>query len=52
MSAQLSRILIGLCGIFGTVLLGLYFGVGLSTGLAQLPAAATQVVSVATIKRP
>lgn len=50
MSAQLSRILISLCGIFGTVLLGLYFGVGFSVGLAQLSSAATlaQVVSVAT----
>ena len=50
MSAQLSRILIALCGILGTVLLGLYFGVGFSTGLAQLSPAATQtqVVSVAT----
>ncbi len=50
MSAQLSRILIALCGIFGTILLGLYFGVGFSAGLAQLSSAATmaQVVSVAT----
>lgn len=50
MPAQLSRILIALCGIFGTVLLGLYFGVGFSAGLAQLSSAATlaQVVSVAT----
>src|SRR2546426_7442930 len=50
MSAKLSRILIALCGIFGTALLGLYFGVGFSTGLAQLSSAATmaQVVSVAT----
>lgn len=50
MSAQLSRILIALCGILGTVLLGLYFGVGFSIGLAQLPPDATiaQVVSVAT----
>lgn len=50
MSAQLSRILIGLSGIFGTVLLGLYFGVGFSAGLAQLSSAATmaQVVRVAT----
>ena len=49
MSAQLSRILVGLCGIFGTIVLGLYFGVGFSAGLAQLPASATmtQVVSVA-----
>ncbi len=50
MSAQLSRILIALCGILGTVLLGTYFGVGFSIGLAQLPPDATmaQVVSVAT----
>lgn len=50
MSAQLSRVLIALSGILGTVLLGLYFGVGFSTGLAQLSPAATQtqVVSVAT----
>jgi hypothetical protein len=50
MSAQLSRVLIALSGIQGTVLLGLYFGVGFSTGLAQLSSAATQtqVVSVAT----
>jgi len=50
MSAQLSRILIALSGILGTVLLGTYFGVGFSIGLAQLPPDATmaQVVSVAT----
>ncbi len=50
MSARLSHILIALCGIFGTVLLGLYFGVGFSAGLAQLSSSATmaQVVSVAT----
>src|SRR5438045_1957876 len=50
MSAQLSRTLVGLCGIFGTILLGLYFGVGFSVGLAQLTSSATtdQVVSVAT----
>ncbi len=48
MSAQLSRILIALCGILGTVLLGLYFGVGFSVGLAQLPPGTTaaQVVSI------
>lgn len=48
MSARLSRILIGLCGILGTVLLGLYFGVGFSVGLAQLPPDTTvaQVVSI------
>ena len=50
MSVQISRILIALCGIFGTVLLGLYFGLGFSAGLAQLSSAATmaQVVSIAT----
>jgi hypothetical protein len=48
MSAQLSRILIALCGILGTILLGLYFGVGFSVGLAQLPpdTTAVQVVSI------
>jgi hypothetical protein len=48
MSAQLSRILIALCGILGTILLGLYFGVGFSVGLAQLPPDTTsaQVVNI------
>ena len=48
MSAHLSRILIALCGILGTILLGLYFGVGFSVGLAQLPpdTTAAQVVSI------
>ena len=48
MSAQLSRIMIALCGILGTVLLGLYFGVGFSVGLAQLPpdTTAAQVVNI------
>jgi hypothetical protein len=42
--------LTALCGILGTVLLGLYFGVGASIGLAQLPPGATaaQILSVAT----
>ncbi|HLI07167.1 MAG TPA: hypothetical protein VKV40_11420 [Ktedonobacteraceae bacterium] len=50
MSAQFSRILIGLSGIFGTILLGAYFGVGFSIGLAQLPASAplAQVISAGT----
>jgi hypothetical protein len=50
MSTRLSLILIALCGILGTLLLGLYFGVGFSIGLAQLAPNATmaQVVSVAT----
>ena len=50
MSTRLSHILIALCGILGTILLGLYFGVGFSTGLAQLPpdASIAQVVNVAT----
>lgn len=49
MSTHLSRILIALSGIFGTILLGLYFGVGFSVGLAQLPPTITmaQVVSIA-----
>ena len=48
MSAQSSRILIALCGIVGTILLGVYFGVGFSVGLAQLPpdTTAAQVVSL------
>ena len=48
MSVRLSRILIALCGILGTVLLGLYFGVGFSVGLAQLPpdTTVTQVVNI------
>ena len=48
MSAQISRILIALCGILGTILLGLYFGVGFSVGLARLPpdTTAVQVVSI------
>jgi hypothetical protein len=36
--AQLSA----LCGLLGTVLLGLYFGIGASIGLAQLPPGATE----------
>jgi hypothetical protein len=48
MPAQSSRILIALCGIGGTILLGVYFGVGFSVGLAQLPldTSAAQVVSI------
>ncbi len=48
MSSQSSRILIALCGSLGTILLGLYFGVGFSVGLAQLPlnTTADQVVSI------
>ena len=48
MSTQQTRILIAICGILGTILLGLYFGVGFSVGLAQLPpdTTATQVVSI------
>jgi hypothetical protein len=39
-----------MCGILGTVLLGLYFGIGAVIGLAQLPPESTQaqVVKVAT----
>src|SRR5438105_11549711 len=50
MSTRLSNILIALCGILGIVLLGAYFGVGFSVGLAQFPANAslTQVVDIAT----
>jgi hypothetical protein len=42
--------LIALSGILGTILLGIYFGVGASIGLAQLPPTATeaQILSVAT----
>lgn len=48
MSTQQTRILIAVCGILGTILLGLYFGVGFSVGLAQLPldSTAAQVVSI------
>src|SRR5947209_14001042 len=50
MSTRLSRILIALSGIFGIGLLGTYFGIGFSSGLAQLPASATTnpILSVAT----
>jgi hypothetical protein len=50
MSTQLSRVLTGLSGILGIILLATYFGVGFSIGLAQLPpdASMSQVVSVAT----
>lgn len=41
MSPRLSHILIGLSGILGTILLGLYFGIGFSIGLAQLPPSVT-----------
>jgi hypothetical protein len=41
MRKQLSQILTGLSGIFGTLLLGMYFGVGISVGLAQLPSTAS-----------
>lgn len=40
MSTRQSSILVALCCILGTVLLGVYFGVGFSIGLAQLPPAA------------
>jgi hypothetical protein len=48
MSARLSRTLIALSGIFGTVLLSLYFGIGFSAGLSQLSPSTTmaQVVHV------
>jgi hypothetical protein len=50
MSKHSSRILIALSGILGILMLGAYFGIGFSLGLAQLPPSATleQVVSVAT----
>jgi hypothetical protein len=50
MSPRLSHILIALSGILGTILLGLYFGIGFSIGLAQLPPSVTlaQELSVAT----
>lgn len=49
MSPRLSRILIVLCGIFGPIFLGAYFGVGIGLGLATLPPDATlaQVLSMA-----
>jgi hypothetical protein len=50
MSPRRSYLLTALCGILGTILLGLYFGIGAAIGLAQLPPATTQaqVVHVAT----
>lgn len=50
MPVRLSHFLIGLCGIFGTLFLAAYFGVGFSAGLAQLAANASlaQVINVAT----
>ena len=49
MSPRLSHILIALSGILGTILLGLYFGIGFSIGLAQLPPSVTlaQELSIA-----
>ena len=41
MSPRLSHILIALSGILGTILLGLYFGIGFSIGLAQIPPSVT-----------
>ncbi|GLV55452.1 hypothetical protein KDH_22960 [Dictyobacter sp. S3.2.2.5] len=37
-----TRLLIGLSGIFGTIFLSIYFGVGFAVGLAQLQPSATQ----------
>jgi hypothetical protein len=50
MSPRLSHILIALSGILGTILLALYFGIGFSIGLAQLPPSITlaQELRVAT----
>jgi hypothetical protein len=50
MSPRRSYLLTALCGILGTVLLGVYFGMGATIGLAQLPPGATaaQILSVGT----
>lgn len=50
MSPRLSRVLAALSGMLGVILLGAYFGVGFSVGLAQFPPDATldQVTQVAT----
>lgn len=50
MSARRTRLLTALSGILGTILLGLYFGIGAGVGLATLPPEATQaqIVSMAT----
>lgn len=50
MPTRFSHILIGLSGIFGTILLGTYFGVGASIGLTQLSSSASQaqIISAAT----
>lgn len=50
MSARQTRLLTALSGILGTILLGLYFGIGAGVGLATLPPEATQaqIVSMAT----
>ncbi len=50
MSSRVSAVLIPLSGIAGIILLGLYFGLGFSLGLAQLPPSATleQVIGAAT----
>jgi hypothetical protein len=48
MSKRLSRVLIAISGILGTVLLSAYFGMGFSVGLAQLPldTPMAQIVSI------
>lgn len=50
MSARRTQLLTALSGILGTILLGLYFGIGAGVGLATLPPEATQaqIVSMAT----
>jgi hypothetical protein len=48
MSPRLSRVSIALSGILGTVLLGVYFGVGFSIPQLPLDATTAQVVRVAT----
>lgn len=50
MTSRRTLVLTALSGIFGTVFLGLYFGIGAGVGLATLPPEATQaqIVSMAT----
>ncbi len=50
MSPRRARLLTALCGILGTIMLGLYFGIGAGVGLATLPPEATQdqILSMAT----
>ncbi len=50
MSPRRARLLTALCGILGTIMLGLYFGIGAGVGLATLPPEATQdqILTMAT----